>query len=218
MQHAARYVALENTRLRTLLARHGVQQAEVDAYLRSCDESEGSQGISISIDTLTTPRPSQHASSASTSQCVANAAQATTGLPPANRTLEASGNSQLRTSKHQSQSPAADAPVNRPSEFRHTAAIQAADQTSRSQETRTSHASEAPDCPNTSDCFCPPTITPSSQAADNSLEISCETAASIIIEMRGEGDVDSIRASLGCAGRQSCTVRNSTVLQIMDEG
>lgn len=36
--------------------------------------------------------------------------------------------------------------------------------------------------------------------------------------MRGDGDVDSIRASLGCTSREECIVRNSTVLQIMDEG
>ncbi|KAH7386739.1 hypothetical protein DE146DRAFT_747918 [Phaeosphaeria sp. MPI-PUGE-AT-0046c] len=125
MQHAARYVALENTRLRTLLARHGVQQAEVDAYLRSCDGSDASQRVPTSTDAVNMPPPGQRPPSAPISRCGASAAPATNGLQP-------------------------------------------------------------------------PT-------------------ASIIIEMRGEGDVDSVRASLGCVGRESCTVRNSTVLQIMDE-
>lgn len=76
---------------------------------------------------------------------------------------------------------------------------------------------EAPECPNTSDCFCPPTSTIKISPPNSGLEISCETAASIIIEMRGDGDIEAVRASLGCKGREDCTVRNSTVLQIMDE-
>jgi hypothetical protein len=85
-------------------------------------------------------------------------------------------------------------------------------------EPRGSGAPEESDCPTTSECFCPPTAAPKIRPTSNGLEISCETAATIIVEMRGDGDVDSIRASLGCTSREECSVRNSTVLQIMDEG
>jgi hypothetical protein len=80
--------------------------------------------------------------------------------------------------------------------------------------------SEELECPTTSECFCPPTATPKVRSLDNGLEISCETAATIIVEMRGDGnvDIDSVRASLGCKGREKCSVKNSRVLQIMDEG
>ncbi|KAF2438290.1 hypothetical protein P171DRAFT_336228, partial [Karstenula rhodostoma CBS 690.94] len=50
------------------------------------------------------------------------------------------------------------------------------------------------------------------------LNISCEAAAAVIAGMRGDGDRDSIWASLGCRGQETCTVKNSTVFQIMDEG
>jgi hypothetical protein len=74
-----------------------------------------------------------------------------------------------------------------------------------------------PHCPSTSDCFCPPPIVTSYRPPSPGLEISCEAAATIIVEMRGDGDMDSARASLGCFGREECSVKNSTVLQIMDE-
>lgn len=214
MQHAARYVALENTRLRTLLGRHGVQQAEVDAFLRLCDENEASapaQGLATDTSAMT--QSDQNLPTSSTSHGLGNGS---TGLQPKNHTAEASRN-HLLISKRQPSSPVLGVPDSIAPNCSHRVEVCAAQQPPASQQVSAGQASEIPECPNTSDCFCPPTITPSNQSIDNGLEISCETAASIIIEMRGEGDVNSIRASLGCAGRESCTVRNSTVLQILDE-
>jgi hypothetical protein len=214
MQHAARYVALENTRLRTLLARHGVQQAEVDAYLRSCDGNEAIQGLATDIPAM--PLSGRNPPSASTSRCSASTTQTTNKCQPANHTLEAS-NSQLHIPKHQTPSPLVSAEDSKLSGLSYILEDRTAQQPLQLHKEPAVQTTAAPECPNTADCFCPPTVTPSNQSIDNGLEISCETAASIIIEMRGQGDVDSIRASLGCAGRESCTVRNSTVLQIMDE-
>jgi hypothetical protein len=73
-------------------------------------------------------------------------------------------------------------------------------------------------CLSTPECFCPPTIKPTTRPPTSGMEISCEAAANIIIEMRGNGDIESVRQSLGCAGREECSVRNSTVMQVMDEG
>jgi len=72
-------------------------------------------------------------------------------------------------------------------------------------------------CPNTASCFCPPSSTPKEQSLDTGLLISCETAASIIAEMRGDGDRNRIRASLGCRGDEECKVKNTLVLELMDE-
>ena len=47
-------------------------------------------------------------------------------------------------------------------------------------------------------------------------ETSCEVAATIIASMRWQGDEEEIRIELGCDGRRECTVRNTTVFQIMD--
>ncbi|OAG19571.1 hypothetical protein CC77DRAFT_937328, partial [Alternaria alternata] len=56
-----------------------------------------------------------------------------------------------------------------------------------------------------------------SPSLDSGLLISCETAASIIAEMRGDGDRQRIRASLGCHGDKECSVKNTLVLELMDE-
>jgi hypothetical protein len=60
----------------------------------------------------------------------------------------------------------------------------------------------------------PPTTSGSSNGND---EISCETAAKIISQMRGDGDDAAARASLGCNPGQVCSIKNSFLMQIMDE-
>lgn len=93
------------------------------------------------------------------------------------------------------------------------------------------------ECPNTLNCFCAPdsttvpASTPSQSVTASGTEISCETAARIISEMRGRhsgestgGHLDAIWDELGCRrddgggreGRRDCSVKNSVVLQIMD--
>jgi hypothetical protein len=80
-----------------------------------------------------------------------------------------------------------------------------------------SNTREDAECPNTTSCFCPPTSASQEQSPDTSLVISCETAATIISEMRGDSDRHRIRASLGCHGDQDCNVKNTLVLELMDE-
>ncbi|KAF2276241.1 uncharacterized protein EI97DRAFT_377659 [Westerdykella ornata] len=46
---------------------------------------------------------------------------------------------------------------------------------------------------------------------------SCETAASIIVEMSGHKDRELVRAALGCKSKEDCKVKNTTVLQVMGE-
>lgn len=48
-------------------------------------------------------------------------------------------------------------------------------------------------------------------------EMSCETAAGIIAGMRVDGDTEQARSQLGCNGARECHVRNSTVLQVMEQ-
>ncbi|KAK1995369.1 hypothetical protein LX36DRAFT_582577 [Colletotrichum falcatum] len=56
MQKAARDVAIENSRLRALLASRGVSSDQVDAYLRSFDDDpKGSAAAAISINTTLAP-------------------------------------------------------------------------------------------------------------------------------------------------------------------
>ena len=46
MQQAARTVALENTRLRTMLAQMGATSADVDGYLQACQDHEAARALS----------------------------------------------------------------------------------------------------------------------------------------------------------------------------
>jgi hypothetical protein len=82
----------------------------------------------------------------------------------------------------------------------------------------TQPATEDAECPNTADCFCPPSTTLAPQENRSGLEISCEAAATIIAQMRGDGDRIAARASLGCRSDEECTIRNSTLMQILDDG
>ncbi|KAH7382274.1 hypothetical protein BKA66DRAFT_418546, partial [Pyrenochaeta sp. MPI-SDFR-AT-0127] len=131
MQRAARKVAQDNVRLRSLLALHGVQQEEVESYLRSPEEAIIAEAHLPSL--LWSMANHQRGTSETNSSLFLNSAE----------------NDQYLSSP--------------------------------------------------------------------GLEISCETAATIIAEMRGDGDKDSVRASLGCRGREGCNIKNTTVLQVMEE-
>ena len=80
--------------------------------------------------------------------------------------------------------------------------------------------SEDPACPNTDDCFCPPTVTvplPTSRPSISNDEMSCETAATIIAQMRGDGDDIAARTALGCGPGEVCSVKNTFLMQVLDE-
>jgi hypothetical protein len=203
MQRAARRVAQENLRLRGLLAHHGVPHEEVDAYLRSFDDDNALKDAS---DAAMLPVPCQAETSSVMASRVMSAADQT---QRSNHSIIGSDNDTI--------TPFSRDQADGSSNF--TPCTKAMTQLSRPVETLYEMVADdvVEDCPNTSDCFCPPTLT-HSIPTDHGLEISCETAANIIVEMRGDrGDLESIRNSLGCIGGDKCTVRNSTVLQIMDE-
>ncbi|OIW25738.1 hypothetical protein CONLIGDRAFT_708505 [Coniochaeta ligniaria NRRL 30616] len=48
-------------------------------------------------------------------------------------------------------------------------------------------------------------------------ETSCEVAAAILANMQGHGDPSRARAALGCTGPSDCTVKNTRVLELLDE-
>ncbi|KAF3289702.1 hypothetical protein TWF970_003467 [Orbilia oligospora] len=52
---------------------------------------------------------------------------------------------------------------------------------------------------------------------DSRFEMPCERAADIILQMRGDGDEQAVFSRLGCGGPASCTMRNTTVFQLLDE-
>ena len=67
------------------------------------------------------------------------------------------------------------------------------------------------------ECYYPDIPAQSSSGKGTStLEMSCETAASIIASMRGNGDDEQARLELGCADFQQCTIDNIKVMQVME--
>ncbi|KAH5998030.1 hypothetical protein HBI68_160320 [Parastagonospora nodorum] len=222
MQRAARKVAEENARLRSLLAHHGILQDEVDAFLRSCDEPALPNDASLNTSVPSAQQPGAVPVNALVT--APNEAQFSDNGHGHPNIINIIGNTNHLHTLENWSAPSIAAPQflkhpdsvllpgvqDRSPSSQHT--------TINHHESQSSNATEEPHCPTTSECFCPPTNAPTIRPTSNGLEISCETAATIIVEMRGDGDVDSIRASLGCTSREECSVRNSTVLQIMDEG
>lgn len=48
-------------------------------------------------------------------------------------------------------------------------------------------------------------------------KIHCMEAATILAQIRGNSDISQARAVLGCANNDSCMVRNTDLLDLMDE-
>jgi hypothetical protein len=231
MQRAARKVAQENTRLRSLLARHGVSHEEVEVYLRSSEETEA-QG-DASVDPIIFPTRYHNGMGVPSPSPVSVAPRAPNGHqrtgPSTVNIINNIGN--VHSSESHVTNISNVAPYSTPSESTFDPQLQIPISLPPRLPVVTQDASqtacnfmpvspEDTECPTTSECFYPPTATPTVRSIDNGLEISCEAAATIIVEMRGDGNVDieSVRASLGCKGHEECTVKNSKVLQIMDEG
>lgn len=201
MQRAARKVAEENARLRSLLASRGVTRDEVDAYLRSFDAA------AAPLPTQRVPEKRQpermqptiqpaHQPLAGAVQHQAHPVDGHTNTPTALPLYE----------------PAVSIAPHEPSYSRppdggiHDGSA-----------STFSMLQGDPDCPNTANCFCAPTPVPQERPMDTGLLISCETAATIIAEMRGDADRNRIKASLGCRGQKDCVVKNTLVLELMDQ-
>jgi len=71
-------------------------------------------------------------------------------------------------------------------------------------------------CPNDDECFCAPEPHSKHDHLHPATEMSCETAALILADLRRHTDLDSIRISLGCSEETECMVKTSAVLQLMD--
>ncbi|KAF2125093.1 hypothetical protein P153DRAFT_400586 [Dothidotthia symphoricarpi CBS 119687] len=203
MQRAARKVAVENGRLRELLARRGVGRGEVEGYLRGCEGvGEGGEGGKGRV------------------------------LGDEGRAEEMASPGDGHVYLHQHPQPQQPDDTLDPQLSQYVQETQSSNtaETSGPPYTDAQPTTSIPPltptdtvddlgCPNTADCFCPPSLPPTNQPLSSAaLEISCETAATIIAQMRGDGDRESARAALGCGRGEVCSVKNSVIMQIMDEG
>lgn len=269
MQRAARKVAQENNRLRTLLAHHGVLKDEVDSFLRSCEQTEGSStpeihiarspGVLSSYMTNSGPRAlymqplsQTHTKEHSPHPPPVNISRQAVNIPkqPGEEGCSATMCKPQIPIIKEDHTDAAIVP--RPVEVnRHFESYYASPSETESssppmpQESRSAFAysdfqpsvqsqgccpppkarpevvMEDPDCPSTADCFCPPRViangATTTRKSISSDEISCETAATIIAQMRGDRDELAARASIGCSPGEVCSIKNSFLMQILDE-
>jgi hypothetical protein len=220
MQRAARKVAQENLRLRSILAHHGISQEKVDIYLRSFDENQVSSDISTT--TVRIPVSCPNVVSETVPVYGLGAAESSSHTKLADhRHITSHSFGPQHLEEHQTQERLDTANQSKNVERIDKPPVYEISPSSRVIDNPHDYENNArlddTGCLNTPNCFCPPTVKPKTQPSTSGMVISCETAANIIIEMRGDGDVESVRKSLGCAGREECSVKNSTVMQVMDE-
>ncbi|KAL7942586.1 hypothetical protein V8C42DRAFT_148560 [Trichoderma barbatum] len=60
-------------------------------------------------------------------------------------------------------------------------------------------------------------IAPEAINPTDSMETSCDTAASILVDLHHHVDTEQARAALGCQGSKSCTVSNIKIFQLLEE-
>jgi hypothetical protein len=193
MQRVARAVAGENAALRGLLAAKGVSAEEVEAHVEAVKREERAI-VKTGVSSVTP---------ASTPSCTASPVEV------ASRPMLCS----------QSQ-PQAYGPVrensNPPFSFQPKIYSPPTPAT-----TVTSCTEESGCCPRPQ-----PQSQPQPQLQPQQLEaqgprspdkIHCMEAATILAQIRGHSDVSNARASLGCASNDNCMVRNTDLLNLMDE-
>jgi len=234
MQIAARKVALENVRLRDLLISRGVPPQEIDSMIHTEDRTSASptsSGVggscrspaacaiqsrwthdSLHIDGSVSPEQWDVQESSSTSGKQASEATA----PPIADDHTVQTSTELvgctRSPTHVSITEKEWKPAPDPHTFAQSGC------NSGRTESPTKFDDEQHDLlAAVSDCFCPTnTAVPQSGSARTMLEMSCETAAEIIVGMRGDDDLDMARSELGCVRGKQCNVKNVHVLQIID--
>ena len=226
MQHAARKVLHENAMLRNLLAQHNIPRDVIDSHLQSFGESRA-QDVAATATAREVASPEDgHLVGAIFSPPAPTAA-----FIHAHH-IDPSHLERQRTAPHYASgnySQNSDGQYENPTE--HDADFLLSLMRSSPLAGPSRHAQESdesngeaftPDtsdhaiCPNDDDCFCAPTIFHEQDHGSPATEMSCETAASILTDLRGPTDTYSIRILLGCSDTAECMVNTSTVLQMME--
>lgn len=188
MQRAARAVALENSRLRTLLSNKGVSEDEVENYLASPEEQcevndhrRATKGRPMASDTLGQRPPSSPASPTAT-------ITDTGAVMCLKRLVNDDGPHPFGTLELQ------------PSELTTRALKMDIQAQSQEREPNTSLRTSLP---------------PLHSLSLSPHEMSCSAAAEIIAGAHGHGDECRARSELGCADSSNCVIRNTKVLQVL---
>lgn len=188
MQREARQVAGENEKLRSLLRRKGVSDAEVEGYLRSPSTTPVSrQPPRQSIAGYVPPVPDLHHQLAATSGFLHE-------LPAT-----------IPVRSHHHHNPG---PVRRT----HQQAIKSARSTTIEQ----TPLSYSPDQLGSRESTYSSQADPNA-CCTSGTEMSCDVAADILASMQGHTDTSRAREVLGCTGPSDCVVKSIRVFDLLDK-
>jgi hypothetical protein len=243
MQRAARDVAVENSRLRALLARNGINAEEVDTYLKSF-------GDQPSRDSSTTPITPNFDKAAVSLPMVVIEPQALASRPspmplsPLPRPTDDPSKIRCTTSRIPSRGgdpvrsdfiarvTSAEPPADRfpsitlaisPKSMDKLAVLADASIKRDSCGSITQCSEEEslgsnPDLQGALDETKPSSSAPRLMANISPMEMSCNAAARIISDMHGRDvDIKSVKDALGCQGAEECVVKNMTLYEVLEK-
>ncbi|EFY89842.1 hypothetical protein MAC_04051 [Metarhizium acridum CQMa 102] len=225
MQQAARTVAVENSRLKMMLASLGVSEGDVDDFLAACQDREAAEALSsVSM------RPVHHdqRDDESSRDVQAVPRQGMSSGKPYPHPQSVPGNHQYAFAPGGHTGSTSSSSYSSAASRQHTPLDVLASATLQQNsccegKTRcTTAASEAPS-PSTVETntrAVTPTSSPDAaglvQGFSSPMEMSCSAAAAIIAEMQGHGDMGTAKARLGCRAQQECLVKNAMLFQILE--
>ncbi|ODA81262.1 hypothetical protein RJ55_04226 [Drechmeria coniospora] len=240
MQAASRAVSAENQRLRALLALHGVSEAKIDAHLSSPSPSTLPSSAPLTDGVPKTgAKPGKHTQgkpargTAQRHSCASTRGRRTTDkISFSQKPLAfASNHLTLTVAAGQPSSELAsdtDLPtaMASPTATRHIYGVEACFRQGDEHEyghpgldlTRILDAQAGSDMlPPLSDSFYSSESSPTDSGCNKALEMSCETAAAILVDLYGHPDPARARVALGCAGTGSCHVKNTAIFKLMED-
>lgn len=209
MQRAARAVNAENQSLRTLLWRHGVSQNEVDHFLAS------EAGLPHAIPGGAHWEDHQEALRSATTDSFSSSAWShppsghkytlsePAGFAPYQQAVLTPGSV---TSQHPSSATSESAAgVPHPMVYGRQYSVAKREDDSETEGTQSPITD-----PNATEANTP------QLGGTNALESSCDAAAAILVQLHKQSDPLTARAALGCPGTDNCSVKNTTIFQLME--
>jgi hypothetical protein len=238
VQNAARSVSAENRRLRALLNLHGVSESEISGFLSSPDyfadgiiktplgnDKRATNGHS-SLQTvqpriLLTPTLIDNALSRSQVSSLSATIHSESKGAYGRNTLETTPKAiLLMPTGSPSVSRSSISTVERHCQSDKVDYYQRCGGEDYQTLEQTAYFEEVPSddiFPPVSDCFCPPGPSSIDTSRTEALEMSCDTAAAILVELQDQTDAERARIALGCIDTSSCSVKNTTIFRLMDE-
>ncbi|KAL7792050.1 hypothetical protein V8C37DRAFT_135919 [Trichoderma ceciliae] len=239
LQRVAQAATFENQCLRNLLSIHGVSQDEIDGYISSPPapplttqpslyepsalRCKACGSTSIMLEKLPSRLPARESreslrlQQSAADHCQLLSSESSEAIQHSHATRKMANN----TSTTAFASPRVRSNIKHgtgPGSHQSQEHNQAHYLTSHSNEDKTHHS-------DTSLEFDPPLATShddSHRTSDSvnhadTMETSCDTAASILVDLHHHADPERARAALGCKGPNSCTVNNIKIFQLLEK-